>query len=154
MDFLLFWWQDAVFFLPHGDRKTLTERALAAAMGASAHVYIDTVYLPRIQRIVQKTAVEVLGKRAAASIPPVGQIESKRTALVLVNWHWSFGSFVRPNPPNIVEVATMHCKEPQKIDKVKITIFNIINSNIKMTCNISLQSEKKLCLGFSLLRYN
>lgn len=111
--------QDAVFFLPHGDRKTLSERVLAAAMGASAHVYRDSVYLPQIQRIVQKTAVEILGKRAATSIPPVWEIESKRTALVFVNWHWSFGYFVRPNPPNLVEVATMHCKEPQPIDEVK-----------------------------------
>jgi hypothetical protein len=110
--------QDAVFFLPHGDRKTMSERALAAALGGSTHVYRDSVFLPRIQRIVQRAALEVLGKRTAMSIPPVWEIESKRTALILVNWHWSVGSFVRPNPPNLVEVATMHCKQPQLIDKV------------------------------------
>jgi len=110
--------QDAVFFLPHSDRKTLSERALAAVMGGYAHIYRDSFHLPRIQRIVQRAALEVLGERAAMSIPPVWEIESKRTSLILVNWHWSMGSFVRPNPPNLVEVATMHCKQPQMIDKV------------------------------------
>lgn len=115
--------QDAVFFLPHDDKKTLSERALATVMGTSVHLYRDHLYLPRIQRIVQKAAVEVLGYHTASNIPPVWEIENKRTSLILVNWHWSFGSFVRSNPPYLVEVGTMHCREPQPLDKVRSQIL-------------------------------
>jgi hypothetical protein len=86
--------------------------------------------MPKIQRIVEKAALRTLGRRKASTIPPVWQIEEEKTAIVMVNWHWSLGSFVRSNPPNLVEIGTMHCRDPKPLPKViSHTIWVDFNGN-------------------------
>jgi len=92
-------------------------------MGTTAHILRNWHFLPKIQSTVERAARRTLGQRKAMAIPPVWEIEREKTALILVNWHWSFGAFVRSNPPNLVEVATMHCRNPNPLPKV---IFYIL----------------------------
>jgi hypothetical protein len=87
------------------------------------HIKRDWVYLPGLQKIISSQLVQILGPEEASLVPPVWDIENSRTQLLLVNWHWSFGSFVRSNPPTLVGVAAMHCKEPRPLPNVSIIIF-------------------------------
>ncbi|KAF4532304.1 UDP-glycosyltransferase-04 [Ephemera danica] len=109
--------KDAVFFLPHTDTKSWWETMESATLGTVAHLARDWLYLPRLQSVVSAQLKSILGPERAALVPTVWEIEEMRTQLLLVNWHWSLSSFVRPNPPMLIEVATMHCRESKPLPK-------------------------------------
>jgi len=94
------------------DRMDFVDRVVNFVTVSTLRVIYDWMYLPRMEALYK----EYLG----TGLPSVREIE-KNASLILNNAHFSL-TYPRPNLPQVIDVAGMHCKPGQPLPKVYISL--------------------------------
>lgn len=92
------------------------QRFLNSAFNLFTWIFHYTVSLPTYN----EQGKEIWKVSYSEGVPPVPDFE--RLSMVFVESHFSAG-YVRPNLPNIVEVAGIHIQDPKPLPKVSIEVI-------------------------------